>query len=177
MKTMSKKAAGKAIILSMAAVLFLSSVANAQDWNGRRYSSEDPGACHEYIVNTITSTSDFKKEDAATRQSIMTVLSMTEMNIGFVFKSKKRVDMTVMMRLNQKVAKAAKLDDETKAQFQSLLNELSADMKETLVYSVDGDTLTFIDDDKEKITFTIKDDGKKLASGEFFNKMIFVRKK
>ena len=85
--------------------------------------------------------------------------------------------MTVMMRLNQKVAKAAKLDDETKAQFQSLLNELSADMKETLVYSVDGDTLTFIDDDKEKITFTIKDDGKKLASGEFFNKMIFVRKK
>lgn len=177
MKTSTIKSVGRLLLIAFAA-MFINNIASAQDWNGRRYSSEDPGACHEYIVKTITSSSEFKQEDAATRQSIMTALSMTEMNIGFAFKSKMRVDMTVMMRLNQKIAQAVNLDDDTRAQFQSILNELSSEMKETLLYSVEGNTLTFIDNEKEKVTFTIMDeDGKKLASGEFFNKMIFVRKK
>ena len=176
MKAISLKT-GKAIILTIVAVFLFNNVLSAQDWAGRRYSSEDAAACHEYIVKAITTTPEFKNEDVATRQTIMTVLSMTEMNLGIVFKGKQKMDMTIMMRLNQKIANAMNLDDETKAKFQSMLNELSSEMKESGVYSINGNTLTMISKDKEKIIFTILEDCKKLASDDVFDRIVFVRKK
>lgn len=176
MKSFSIKSAGRLLLIAFAA-LFINNIASAQDWNGRRYVTEDSGKCHDFLVQMLTNEEAFKSMPASERQTFQMFFSIAEMNMAIVFKSKNRFVSTAMFKLNDKIAQAIGLQSAEMDAARQSLAEISNDTKILGTYSIENDILTLISNDGTKETYKLLDkDGKRIQS-ESQDKLIYKQVK
>ena len=177
MRILTLKSTAKVLLLALA-VLFLNSISYAQYWNGRRYINEDPELCHQVIMKQMVADKDYKDMPQIEREAVVTLLSMTDIRIGIVFKSKNRFVMSVMMSINNKLAHAADMGREEIEQANAQLMQLSADMKTTGTYTIDGNKLSLnTKEDNDVIDCIILDDGQRIQASDKKDKIVFKRQK
>ncbi|MBR5074617.1 MAG: hypothetical protein IKX26_05235, partial [Bacteroidales bacterium] len=136
MKLLSIKSAGSLLLIALAA-LFVNNIASAQDWNGRRYITEDPGKCHDVIVQMLTNDESFKSMPASERQTFQMFFSIAEMNMAIVFKSKNRYVSTAMFKINDKIAQAIGVGSAEMDNAKQALAEISNETKILGTYSIE----------------------------------------
>ena len=103
---------------------------------------------------------------------------MTDIKIGMAFKSKNRFVSTVMMSINNSLAHKASMGREQIEEANSMLMQLSADMKSSGTYTIEGKNLNIKDDtNKETVTFTLLEDGQKIQATEDGITIVFKRLK
>ncbi|MBQ6310525.1 MAG: hypothetical protein IJK74_03145 [Bacteroidales bacterium] len=176
MKSFFLKTSCKLLLVALAS-MFITSIASAQDWNGRRYISEDPGKCHDFIVGLISSEKEFKDMPAVEKQKIMAFFAIAEVNSAIVFKSKNRFSTTVIFKINEKIAQAIGMDTGELEYARQTLAELSNDLKTVGTYTIENGMLICISKDGEKNTFRLLDnDGKRIQS-EDVDKLIYKQVK
>ncbi|MBR6465901.1 MAG: hypothetical protein IKS82_05635 [Bacteroidales bacterium] len=176
MKSLSVKTAGRLVLIAFAA-LFVNNIASAQDWNGRRYITEDSGKCHDVIVQTITSDESFKSMPASERQTLQMFFSIAEMNMAIVFKSKNRYVSTAMFKINDKIAQAIGVGSAEMDNARQALAQISNDTKIIGTYSIENGILILISKDGTKETYKLLDkDGKRIQS-ELPDKLIYKQAK
>ncbi|MBR5398620.1 MAG: hypothetical protein IK103_02375 [Bacteroidales bacterium] len=176
MKPLSVKTAGRLVLIAFAA-LFVNNIASAQDWNGRRYITEDSGKCHDIIVQMITSDESFKSMPVSERQTLQMFFSIAEMNMAIVFKSKNRYVSTAMFKINDKIAQAIGVGNAEMDNARQALAEISNDTKIIGTYSIENGILTLISKDGTKETYKLLDkDGKRIQS-ELPDKLIYKQAK
>lgn len=179
MKTTLSNAVSK-YIACLAALLMLSSMSLAQDWAGRRYVSEDPSKCMDMMLKEAARDKEIQSMPAIERQAFMGVIALTEIKVAVVFKPKYKFAMTIITRLNEDAVKASKveMDREKREQISTLMNQMSADMKETGTYSIKGDAVILTTKNGETTKLKIiQEDGKKLQAEADLENMILVRVK
>ena len=176
MKSLSVKTAGRLVLIAFAA-LFVNNIASAQDWNGRRYITEDSGKCHDVIVQMLTSDEAFKSMPASERQTFQMFFSIAEMNMAIAFKSKNRFVSTAMFKINDKIAQAIGVGTAEMEAARQGLAEISNDTKIIGTYSIENGILTLISKDGTKETYKLLDkDGKRIQS-ESPDKLIYKQVK
>lgn len=164
MKLLSIKSAGSLLLIALAA-LFVNNIASAQDWNGRRYITEDPGKCHDVIVQMLTNDESFKSMPASERQTFQMFFSIAEMNMAIVFKSKNRYVSTAMFKINDKIAQAIGVGSAEMDNAKQALAEISNETKILGTYSIEDGILTLISNDGTKETYKLLDkDGKRIQA-------------
>ena len=165
----------RTIILS--AILLISSTIYAQDWNGRRYITEDPELCHKVIMKQMVADKDYADMQQMEKEAIVTLLAMTDIRIGIAFKSKNKYVLSVMMNINSKLAHAASMGREEIEQANNNLMQLSADLKETGTYAIQGNKLLLNSKDDEVVECSILDDGQRIQASDKQEKVVFKRLK
>lgn len=176
MKSFSIKTCGKILLIAIAA-LFINNIASAQDWNGRRYITEDPGKCHDFLVQMLTSEEAFKSMPASERQTFQMFFSIAEMNMAIVFKSKNRFVSTAMFKINDKVAQAIGLQSAEMDAARQGLAEISNETKILGTYSIENGILTLISNDGTKETYKLLDNDGKRIQAESPDKLIYKQVK
>ena len=150
----------------------------AQDWNGRRYITEDLEVCHQMILKLLAKDKSFSDAPAVEKEAVVALLAMTDIKIGMAFKSKNRFVSTVMMSINNSLAHKASMGREQIEEANSMLMQLSADMKTSGTYTIEGKNLNIKDDtNKETVTFTLLEDGQKIQATEDGITIVFKRLK
>ena len=96
-----------AVIVLLASTMFANGSLFAQDWNGRRYITENSELCHQVIMQELAKDKDFRDGAAAEKDALITILAMTDIRIGIAFKSKNRFLFSVMMNINNQLASKA----------------------------------------------------------------------
>ena len=176
MKSFSIKTCGKFLLIAIAA-LFINNIASAQDWNGRRYITEDPGKCHDFLVQMLTSEETFKSMSASERQTFQMFFSIAEMNMAIAFKSKNRYVSTAMFKINDKIAQAIGLQSAEMDAARQSLAEISNETKIIGTYSIENGILTLISNDGTKETYKLLDKDGKRIQAESPDKLIYKQVK
>lgn len=176
MKSISLKTAGRFILIALAA-LFINNIASAQDWNGRRYITEDSGKCHDVVIQMITNEESFKSMPASERQTFQVFFSIAEINMAIVFKSKNRYVSTAMFKINDKIAKAIGTGSAEMETAKQALAEISNDTKIVGTYSIENGILTLISKDGTKETYKLLDKDGKRIQAETPDKLIYKQVK
>ena len=176
MKSFSIKSAGRLLLIAFAA-LFVNNIASAQDWNGRRYITEDPGKCHDIIVQMLTNDESFKSMPASERQTFQMFFSIAEMNMAIAFKSKNRYVSTAMFKINDKIAQAIGLQSAEMDAARQSLAEISNETKIIGTYSIEDGILTLISNDGTKETYKLLDQDGKRIQAESPDKLIYKQVK
>ena len=176
MKSLSVKTVGRVLLIAFAA-LFVNNIASAQDWNGRRYITEDSGKCHDVIVQMLTNEESFKSMPASERQTFQMFFSIAEMNMAIVFKSKNRFVSTAMFKLNDKIAQAIGVGSAEMDTARQALAQISNDTKIIGTYSIENGVLILISNDGVKETYTLLDNDGKRIQAETPDKLIYKQVK
>ena len=176
MTSFSIKTAGRLILIAIAA-LFINNIASAQDWNGRRYITEDSGKCHDFLVKMLTNEEEFKNMPASERQTFQMFFSIAEMNMAIVFKSKNRYVSTAMFKINDKIAQAIGVGSAEMDAAKQALAEISNDTKIMGTYSIENGILTLISKDGIKETYKLLDKDGKRIQAETPDKLIYKQVK
>lgn len=168
----------KAVLLALAAMLSINIASAQNDWMGRRYMTEDPSKCIDMMLKEAAKDKDIQSMPAFEKQVFMGVISIAEIKFAIVFKAKNKFAMTVIARINEKAAKAAnlELDREKRENISTQLNQMSADMKITGSYAIDGKKLVLTSSDGVQ-ELTILEDGKKIMGDKDMENMVLVRVK
>jgi len=169
-----------AVIVLLASTMFANGSLFAQDWNGRRYITENSELCHQVIMEELAKDKDFRDGAAAEKDALITILAMTDIRIGIAFKSKNRFLFSVMMNINNQLANKAGLGREEIEQANNQLMQLSADLKESGLYSIKDSKLIIKSkegSDKNDVEFVILDNGQKLKASDAFYTLVFKRVK
>lgn len=168
----------KAVLFALAAMLSINIASAQNDWTGRRYISEDPSKCMDMMLKEAAKDKDIQSMPALEKQVFMGVLAIAEIKVAVLFKAKNKFAMTVIASINEQAAKAAKfeLDREKRETISAQLNQMSADMKVTGTYAIDGKTIILTSKEGTQ-KLTILEDGKKIMGDKDMENMVLVRVK